>query len=67
MGIVSTAETPKNSPAHHGFQSVDLTSPASNSMGMSRRSSVSSVVSSSDAASLFPIYESPGNMYHLQV
>lgn len=57
-------ETPKNSPARHGFQNVDLTSHSSNSMGVSRRSSVSSVTS--DASSLFPIYESPGNMFHLQ-
>ncbi|XP_012274079.1 golgin subfamily A member 4 isoform X2 [Orussus abietinus] len=57
-------ETPKNSPAKHGFQSIDLNSPATNSMGLSRRSSVSSITS--DASSLFPIYESPGNMYHLQ-
>ena len=57
-------ETPKNSPAKHGFQNVDLMSPMSNSMGMSRRSSISSVAS--DSSSLFPIYESPANLYHLQ-
>ncbi|XP_078045871.1 uncharacterized protein LOC144474653 isoform X2 [Augochlora pura] len=57
-------ETPKNSPAKHGFQNVDLISPTSNSMGISRRSSISSVTS--DTSALFPIYESPANMYHLQ-
>ncbi|XP_076648949.1 uncharacterized protein LOC143356825 isoform X2 [Halictus rubicundus] len=57
-------ETPKNSPAKHGFQNVDLISPISNSMAISRRSSISSVTS--DTSALFPIYESPANMYHLQ-
>ncbi|XP_031850019.1 uncharacterized protein LOC116435054 isoform X2 [Nomia melanderi] len=57
-------ETPKNSPVKHGFQNVDLISPTSNSMGISRRSSISSVTS--DTSALFPIYESPANMYHLQ-
>ncbi|XP_043506737.1 golgin subfamily A member 4-like isoform X1 [Frieseomelitta varia] len=57
-------ETPKNSPAKHGFQNVDLMSPTSNSIGISRRSSVSSITS--DTSSLFPIYESPANLYHLQ-
>ncbi|XP_076375355.1 uncharacterized protein LOC117225304 isoform X2 [Megalopta genalis] len=57
-------ETPKNSPAKHGFQNVDLISPTSNSMGISRRSSISSVTS--DTSALFPIYESPANVYHLQ-
>ncbi|OAD58639.1 Golgin subfamily A member 4, partial [Eufriesea mexicana] len=57
-------ETPKNSPIKHGFQNVDLVSPISNSLGMSRRSSISSITS--DTSSLFPIYESPANLYHLQ-
>ncbi|XP_076291957.1 uncharacterized protein LOC143214597 isoform X2 [Lasioglossum baleicum] len=57
-------ETPKNSPAKHGFQNVDLISPMSNSIGISRRSSISSVTS--DTSALFPIYESPANVYHLQ-
>ncbi|XP_076765634.1 uncharacterized protein LOC143432690 [Xylocopa sonorina] len=57
-------ETPKNSPAKHGFQNVDLISPTSNSIGMSRRSSISSITS--DTSSLFPIYECPPNLYHLQ-
>lgn len=57
-------ETPKNSPAKHGFQNVDLMSPTSNSIGVSRRSSISSITS--DTSSLFPIYESPANLYHLQ-
>ncbi|XP_053983684.1 golgin subfamily A member 4-like isoform X1 [Hylaeus volcanicus] len=57
-------ETPKNSPAKHGFQNVDLMSPMLNSTGISRRSSISSVTS--DTSSLFPIYESPANLYHLQ-
>ncbi|XP_017892626.1 golgin subfamily A member 4 isoform X1 [Ceratina calcarata] len=57
-------ETPKNSPAKHGFQNVDLISPTSNSMDMSRRSSVSSIAS--DTSSLFPTYETPDNLYHLQ-
>ncbi|KZC13865.1 Golgin subfamily A member 4, partial [Dufourea novaeangliae] len=57
-------ETPKNSPGKHGFQNVDLISPASNSMGISRRSSISSVTS--DSSSLFPIYEGSANLYHLQ-
>ncbi|XP_015597562.1 golgin subfamily A member 4 isoform X2 [Cephus cinctus] len=56
--------TPKNSPARHGFQNVDLTSSTSISMGLSRRSSISSIAS--DASSLFPMYESPGSMFHLQ-
>lgn len=58
-------ETPKNSPIKHGFQNVDLVSPISNSIGISRRSSVSSITS--DNSSLFPIYGSPANLYHLQV
>ncbi|XP_046143637.1 golgin subfamily A member 4-like isoform X1 [Osmia bicornis bicornis] len=57
-------ETPKNSPAKHGFQNVDLMSSTPNSIGISRRSSVNSVTS--DTSSLFPIYESPANLYHLQ-
>ncbi|KAL0106275.1 hypothetical protein PUN28_016178 [Cardiocondyla obscurior] len=57
-------ETPKNTPAKHSFQNVDLISPSPNSMEISRRSSVSSITS--DASSLFPIYESPSNLYHLQ-
>ncbi|XP_076242997.1 uncharacterized protein LOC143184560 isoform X2 [Calliopsis andreniformis] len=57
-------ETPKNSPAKQGFQNVDLISPTSNSMGISRRSSTNSITS--DTSSLFPIYESPANLYHLQ-
>ncbi|XP_076167999.1 uncharacterized protein LOC143147042 isoform X2 [Ptiloglossa arizonensis] len=57
-------ETPKNSPAKHGFQNVDLMLPTPNSTGISRRSSISSVTS--DTSSLFPIYESPANLYHLQ-
>lgn len=57
-------ETPKNSPAKHGFQNVDLMSPTSNSIVVSRRSSVSSITS--DTSSLFPVYESPANLYHLQ-
>ncbi|XP_072745125.1 uncharacterized protein [Anoplolepis gracilipes] len=57
-------ETPKNTPAKHSFQNVDLMSPSSNRMEISRRSSVSSV--NSDASSLFPMYESPSNLYHLQ-
>lgn len=57
-------ETPKNTPAKHSFQSVDLMSPSLNRVEISRRSSVSSVTS--DASSLFPIYESPPNLYHLQ-
>lgn len=57
-------ETPKNSPVKHGFQNVDLISPISNSIGISRRSSISSITS--DTSSLFPIYESPANLYHLQ-
>lgn len=57
-------ETPKNTPAKHSFQNVDLMSPSSNRVEISRRSSVSSVTS--DASSLFPMYESPSNLYHLQ-
>ncbi|KAL6425212.1 hypothetical protein ACFW04_009456 [Cataglyphis niger] len=57
-------ETPKNTPAKHSFQNVDLMSPFSNRVEFSRRSSVSSVTS--DASSLFPMYESPSNLYHLQ-
>ncbi|KAG7188901.1 hypothetical protein KM043_008506 [Ampulex compressa] len=57
-------KTPKNSPAKLGFQNVDLVSPTSNPMGVSRRSSISSITS--DTSSLFPIYESPANLYHLQ-
>ncbi|XP_050459767.1 golgin subfamily A member 4 isoform X2 [Cataglyphis hispanica] len=57
-------ETPKNTPAKHSFQNVDLMSPSSNRVEFSRRSSVSSVTS--DASSLFPMYESPSNLYHLQ-
>ncbi|KMQ98456.1 golgin subfamily a member 4-like protein, partial [Lasius niger] len=57
-------ETPKNTPAKHSFQNVDLMSPSPNLVEISRRSSVSSVTS--DASSLFPMYESPSNLYHLQ-
>ncbi|XP_029175596.1 golgin subfamily A member 4-like isoform X2 [Nylanderia fulva] len=57
-------ETPKNTPAKHSFQNVDLMSPSPNLAEISRRSSVSSVTS--DASSLFPMYESPSNLYHLQ-
>ncbi|KYQ57360.1 Golgin subfamily A member 4 [Trachymyrmex zeteki] len=57
-------ETPKNTPVKHSFQNVDLMSPSSNRMEISRRSSVSSITS--DASSLFPMYESPPNLYHLQ-
>ncbi|XP_077273946.1 uncharacterized protein LOC143903833 isoform X2 [Temnothorax americanus] len=57
-------ETPKNTPAKHSFQNVDLISPSQNRAEVSRRSSVSSVTS--DASSLFPMYESPSNLYHLQ-
>ncbi|XP_011875967.1 PREDICTED: golgin subfamily A member 4-like isoform X2 [Vollenhovia emeryi] len=57
-------ETPKNTPAKHSFQNVDLMSPSPNRAEISRRSSVSSVTS--DASSLFPMYESPPNLYHLQ-
>ena len=57
-------ETPKNSPAKHGFHTVDLTPPSANS-STSRRSSVSSNVS--DVSFLFPIYESPGSIFHFQV
>ncbi|XP_025270154.1 golgin subfamily A member 4 isoform X2 [Camponotus floridanus] len=57
-------ETPKNTPAKHSFQNVDLMSPSPNRVEISRRSSVSSVTS--DASSLFPMYESPPNLYHLQ-
>ncbi|XP_018404416.1 PREDICTED: golgin subfamily A member 4-like isoform X1 [Cyphomyrmex costatus] len=39
-------------------------SPSPNRMEISRRSSVSSITS--DASSLFPMYESPPNLYHLQ-
>lgn len=59
------AETPKNTPAKHSFQNVDLMSPSPNRAEISRRSSVSSVTS--DASSLFPMYESSPNLYHLQV
>lgn len=64
-GIDCFAETPKNTPAKHSFQNVDLMSPSPNRAEVSRRSSVSSVTS--DASSLFPMYESPPNLYHLQV
>ncbi|XP_018404417.1 PREDICTED: golgin subfamily A member 4-like isoform X2 [Cyphomyrmex costatus] len=57
-------ETPKNTPVKHSFQNVDLMSPSPNRMEISRRSSVSSITS--DASSLFPMYESPPNLYHLQ-
>ncbi|KAG5312308.1 GOGA4 protein, partial [Acromyrmex insinuator] len=57
-------ETPKNTPVKHSFQNVDLMSPSPNRMEISRRSSMSSITS--DASSLFPMYESPPNLYHLQ-
>ncbi|XP_026825323.1 golgin subfamily A member 4 isoform X2 [Ooceraea biroi] len=57
-------ETPKNTPVKHSFQTIDLMSPSPNRLEISRRSSVSSVTS--DASSLFPMYESPPNLYHLQ-
>ncbi|KAJ8680348.1 hypothetical protein QAD02_016135 [Eretmocerus hayati] len=56
-------DTPRNSPGKHGFQTVELTPPSVNSSS-SRRSSLSSNVS--EASFLFPVYESPGSIYHLQ-
>ncbi|XP_014470528.1 PREDICTED: golgin subfamily A member 4 isoform X2 [Dinoponera quadriceps] len=56
-------ETPKNTPVRHKFQNIDLMSPSANAE-VSRRSSVSSITS--DASSLFPMYESPPNLYQLQ-
>ncbi|XP_032682662.1 golgin subfamily A member 4 isoform X2 [Odontomachus brunneus] len=56
-------ETPKNTPVKHSFQNIDLMSPSANAE-ISRRSSVSSITS--DASSLFPMYESPPNLYQLQ-
>ncbi|KAK2582046.1 hypothetical protein KPH14_002751 [Odynerus spinipes] len=57
-------EAAKNNPMRSTFQNVELVSPPSNSIDQSRRSSVSSITS--DVASLFPIYESPKNLYHIQ-
>lgn len=62
--ILFIVETPKNTPTKHSFQRVDLMSPSPNRVEVSRRSSVSSVTS--DASSLFPMYESPP-IYHFQV
>lgn len=66
-------ETPQNSPSKSGeFQSVDLhgetplSPPVPSAGGRSRRSSTSSITS--DASSLFPIFESPVlNSFSLQV
>ncbi|XP_066584269.1 golgin subfamily A member 4-like isoform X2 [Prorops nasuta] len=62
--LTEECETPKNSPMKQGFHNVDLMSPISNSIEVSRTSSVTSLTS--DTASLFPAYESPSNVYHLQ-
>ena len=66
-------ETPQNSPSKSGeFQSVDLhgeaplSPPVPSAGGRSRHSSTSSITS--DASSLFPIFESPVlNSFSLQV
>lgn len=66
-------ETPQNSPSKSGeFQSVDLhgeaplSPPLPSAGGRSRHSSTSSITS--DASSLFPIFESPVlNSFSLQV
>ncbi|KAK0166461.1 hypothetical protein PV328_004881 [Microctonus aethiopoides] len=58
-------DTPKNTPDKYKLQAVDLTSYSSNSMGLSRTSSVNSVTST-DTSGLFPIYEIPGSTYHIQ-
>ncbi|KAK0175704.1 hypothetical protein PV327_009433 [Microctonus hyperodae] len=58
-------DTPRNTPDKYKLQAVDLTSYSSNSMGLSRTSSVNSVTSA-DTSGLFPIYEIPGSTYHIQ-
>ncbi|XP_044589847.1 golgin subfamily A member 4 isoform X2 [Cotesia glomerata] len=62
-----------NSPRENlNFQNIDLTSLSSSSLlsnnttGLSRSSSVNSVTSNDTQSGLFPIFESPGNIYQLQ-
>ncbi|XP_057320341.1 golgin subfamily A member 4-like [Microplitis mediator] len=63
-----------NSPPrdNFNFQNVDLTSLSSSSLlsnnttGLSRSSSVNSVTSNDTQSGLFPIFESPSNIYQLQ-
>ncbi|XP_068082127.1 putative leucine-rich repeat-containing protein DDB_G0290503 [Anabrus simplex] len=59
-------DTPRSSPAKEGFQAVDLQDVPSPlpSGRRSRQSSISSVTS--DASSLFPIYEMPAHSFNLQ-
>ncbi|KAL2740586.1 golgin subfamily A member 4-like isoform X1 [Vespula squamosa] len=59
-----TDDTVKNNSIKNTFQNVELVSPLSNLVDVSRRSSVNSVTS--DVNSLFPLYESPKNLYHIQ-
>nr|XP_050869155.1 golgin subfamily A member 4-like isoform X4 [Vespula vulgaris] len=59
-----TDDTVKNNSIKNTFQNVELVPPLSNSVDVSRRSSVNSVTS--DVTSLFPLYESPKNLYHIQ-
>ncbi|XP_046812974.1 golgin subfamily A member 4-like isoform X2 [Vespa crabro] len=59
-----TDDVVKNNSIKNTFQNVELVSPLSNSVDVSRRSSVNSVTS--DVTSLFPLYESPKNLYHIQ-
>lgn len=57
-------EAVRNNPVRNLFQNVELVSATLNSIDESRRSSMSSVTS--DVSSLFPAYESPKNLYHIQ-
>ncbi|KAI4496376.1 hypothetical protein M0804_000186 [Polistes exclamans] len=59
-----TDDSVKSNSVKNTFQNVELVSPLSNSVDASRRSSVNSVTS--DVSSLFPLYESPKNLYHIQ-
>lgn len=65
VSCILLIDTVKNNSIKNTFQNVELVSPLSNSVDMSRRSSVNSVTS--DVTSLFPLYESPKNLYHIQV